>query len=114
MGPSLAEWPTSSTVTMRTLNTNEEFFNLFGGSDEDSVDERDAYITLRSQVTPDPRYQAPIVVDYATDGPDGLQNQLDAAKESKKGQMIAYYIVYALSVMCHSFWLMQIATSDWD
>ena len=102
-----------NTVTMRTMNDNEEFFNLFGGDDEESVRERDAYKALRDQISPDPRYQAPIVVDYANDGPEGLENHREAAEASKEIQKICYYVLYGLSVMCHSVWVMQMEWLDW-
>ena len=47
------------------------------------------------------------MVDYANDGPEGLKNHREAAEASKEIQKICYYVLYGLSVMCHSVWVMQ-------
>ena len=87
----------ANTVTMRSNNANEAFYNNAESAEYDQIMKALSYTS-----TPVGK-QGPIVVDYANDGPVGVEAHRAAARASIDLQATIFYVLFAVSMAVHSF-----------
>eukprot|EP00759_Apiculatamorpha_spiralis_P042059 PhF_6_TR40386/c0_g1_i1/m.60159 len=85
----------SATVVMRALNQRAEFYSDMEKADEDQWRNALSYASGSRQSW----QQAPLLVEYASDGPDVMQTNLDTATASLNTQKLSFVIVYGFSVL---------------